>query len=86
MGNRSDETKALFPSLSMEQPKVHGWIQWKGTDVCMDVHCECGSMTHIDGGFIYHIKCASCGRVYEVDGHVRLHKLDFEPDGTKETE
>jgi len=25
--------------------RPHGWVQWKGTDVCMDVHCACG---HID--------------------------------------
>jgi hypothetical protein len=31
----------------------HGWIQWKGTDVCMDIHCECGTLSHIDGEFAY---------------------------------
>lgn len=25
-----------------------GFIQWKGTDVCMDVYCKCGYHSHID--------------------------------------
>jgi len=49
----------------------HGWIQWKGTDVCMDVYCECGYHGHVDCDFAYYIKCP-CGRVYEVDSTVRL--------------
>ena len=35
----------------------HGWIQWKGTNVCMDIHCKCGMLTHIDADFAYHVKC-----------------------------
>ena len=33
----------------------HGWIQWKGTDVCIDLHCECGSHGHVDGDFVYYV-------------------------------
>lgn len=44
----------------------HVWIQWKGTDVCMDVYCECGTHGHIDGDFTYSVKCADCGRAYQV--------------------
>jgi hypothetical protein len=29
----------------------HGWIQWKGTNVCMDVYCACGHHSHIDAKF-----------------------------------
>lgn len=71
-----------FPSLNIPHPEPHGWIQWKGTEVCMDVHCECGALTHVDNEFCYHIKCYACGVVYECDGHITLHKLDFEPDST----
>lgn len=80
------EAQKLFPSLSTPHPEPHGWIQWKGTDVCMDVKCACGEHTHIDEEFCYHIKCGKCGRVYECDGHIRLIELDFEPENTKETE
>lgn len=53
-----------------DQP--HGWVQWKGTDVCMDVHCKCGELTHADGNFCYHVKCGACGTVYMVNGHVEF--------------
>jgi hypothetical protein len=52
--------------------KPHGWVQWKGTNVCMDVHCECGCHSHIDDEFVYNVKCPKCGRVYHVNGHVEL--------------
>lgn len=58
----------------------HGWIQWKGTNVCMDVHCECGELTHVDGDFAYHVKCSNCGAVYFCNGHIELIKLEKQPD------
>ncbi len=51
---------------------AEGWIQWKGTDVCMDIHCLCGELTHVDGEFGYYVECSKCGRVYEVDPTVSL--------------
>lgn len=50
----------------------YGWVQFKGTELCMDVHCSCGELTHIDGMFLYFIKCGSCGRIYELNGHIQL--------------
>ena len=58
----------------------HGWIQWKGTNVCMDVHCACGESSHIDGEFTYHVKCPNCGRIYFCNGHIELIELENEPD------
>lgn len=60
----------------------NGWIQWKGTNVCMDVYCTCGGHTHVDGDFVYAIKCGECGALYEVSGHIALipvDKTDFRP-------
>ena len=57
----------------------HGWIQWKGTKVCMDCYCECGAQFHIDAAFAYHVKCLECNTVYEVGGHVKFYKLNYEP-------
>ncbi len=57
----------------------HGWVQWKGTDVCMDIHCECGHLGHIDADFAYHVRCAKCGDVYAINGHVKFHKIEIEP-------
>ena len=50
----------------------HGWIQWKGTDVCIDIHCTCGELSHFDGDFMYYIECPNCGKVYEANSHIEL--------------
>jgi hypothetical protein len=64
----------------------HGWIQWKGTNVCMDVYCKCGSQFHIDADFAYHVKCPHCGTVYSCNGHIELVELEQEPDTCVVTE
>lgn len=63
----------------------HGWIQWKGTDVCMDIYCECGHHSHIDAEFAYSVKCPKCGAVYMCNGHIELIKLEEEPDTCVQT-
>jgi len=61
-----------------DQP--HGWIQWKGTDVCMDIHCKCGVLLHIcNVDFAYHVKCLECNTVYFCNGHIELIELEEEP-------
>ena len=55
-----------------------GWIQWKGTDVCMDVRCKCGETTHLDADFAYLIQCGACGRMYWPNSHVSLLELEGE--------
>lgn len=57
----------------------HGWIQWKGTGVCMDIYCICGHHSHIDAEFAYHVKCPKCKRVYSCNGHIELILLEKEP-------
>lgn len=67
----------------------YGWIQWKGTGVCMDVWCACGELVHLDAEFAYTIRCGSCGRWYEVSGYVELRLItddvatDHDPDKAK---
>lgn len=62
-----------------KQPEApYGFVQWKGTEVCMDVHCECGEFTHIDSDFAYFVRCCACGRVYECQPYI---KLTLQPDG-----
>lgn len=48
----------------------HGWIQWKGTDICMDINLPCCD-GHIDGDFAYFVKCL-CGKYWALDGHVKM--------------
>lgn len=56
----------------------HGWIQWKGSTVCMDLMCECGASGHVDADFAYFYRCAVCGRVSMISGYVNLVLLTDE--------
>lgn len=53
-----------------------GWIQWKGTNVCLDFHCTCGVHGHVDAEFAYTIKCGKCGQVYNMPGYVEAVPID----------
>lgn len=74
-----DSAAALKGQTKPDGPP-HGWIQWKGTDVCMDVYCVCGAHCHVDGDFAYHVRCGACSRVYFCNGHIELIELETEPD------
>lgn len=40
------------------------FIQWKGTDVCIDLYCpKCGRHNHFDGFFAHYVRCAGCRAV-----------------------
>ena len=55
----------------------YAWIQWKGTDVCCDVHCHaCGYSAHVDEDFFYYWQCRGCSRKYAVGTCVRLKEID----------
>ena len=53
-------------------------IQWKGTDVCMDIHCSCGTHSHLDAEFAYFVRCPGCGIPYRVGEQVTLSPLTTE--------
>lgn len=69
----------FYEEVYEAQDKPHaasyGSIQWKGTDVCIDLFCKCGASGHIDGDFFYHYKCSACGSKYAVATHVNLIEL-----------
>jgi hypothetical protein len=56
----------------------HGWIQWKGTEVCMDFWCTCGHHGHVDAEFAYYIRCVECGQVYMANGHIEMVPITAE--------
>lgn len=58
--------------------KPHGSIQWQGTDVCIDLYCECGFQGHFDGFFFFYFKCPQCGTKYAVGQSIKLIKLTKE--------
>lgn len=59
---------------------VEVFIQWKGTTVCMDLHCTCGAHNHFDTDFIYSVQCGQCGAVFDVGTQVQVRRVD-EPQG-----
>ena len=54
------------------------FIQYKGTDLCMDLYCKCGEATHIDGMFKYRVQCEECGQWDALGTKVSLTEV---PDG-----
>lgn len=50
----------------------HAFIQWKGTDVCMDFYCPCDEEGggHFDGMFAYVVECPRCHRRWEMAWYV----------------
>jgi hypothetical protein len=64
----------VYARDSNVEGKPNGWIQWKGTSICIDLHCICGEMSHMDVDFFYHFECA-CGRKYAVGQNVTLIEL-----------
>ena len=71
----------------MTQISKDTFIQWKGTDVCIDIHFPCcGTFIHVDGYFMYAIKCPACGIYYKVSDSimiVQLKSTDTNYDGLK---
>lgn len=57
------------------------FIQWKGTQVCLDFMCECGAQSHLDASFAYYVRCPDCGAVYEMGTQVIAKKVEGEPLG-----
>lgn len=51
------------------------FIQWKGTDLCVDFTCgACNENCHFDGMFAHHLRCP-CGAVYELGTQVIARRL-----------
>lgn len=61
-----------------EPPSV--FVQWKGTDACIDFYCPCGYHGHFDGPFAYGLRCRNCGRAWTLP-----HTLGLIPDPDEAT-
>lgn len=61
-----------------ETPPPTTFVQWKGTDVCMDLYCVCGEQFHIDGFFAYAVQCPHCKRRYEMSTRVEMREMSKE--------
>ena len=69
-------TDAFIPA---EDPS--GCIQWKGTQLCMDAYCACGEHFHVDGEFVYYVRCPYCKTVLALNQNIQLIPVGYEPDG-----
>lgn len=67
----------------MQTGKPHGWIQFKGTELCMDIHCKCGHLGHIDGDFIHVVICPNCNTQYMLNGHIEFIEIKEPSDRAK---
>ena len=85
----SDKSKSLKTNYktqlevlnSLKCPdKPYGHLQWKGINVCMDINCICGELTHVDGEFCYHVKCGNCGKIYFCNPYIEFIEVDYEPE------
>lgn len=58
------------------------FIQWKGTNACLDLHCLCDApdersgVGHFDGYHAYALRCVRCGRIYELPQELALTLVD----------
>lgn len=56
----------------------HGKIQWNGTEVCMDINCKCGTLSHVDAEHLYYVACPNCKTVYLCSGYIELVEITEE--------
>jgi hypothetical protein len=56
-------------------PAPYAFIQWKGTNVCMDCFCVCGEDMHIDSSFAYAVMCPHCKRRYEMSAVIEMREM-----------
>lgn len=52
------------------------FIHWKGTNICMDFTCSCGYTAHVDGSFIYNIRCSQCLKIYKMPKDIQLVEVE----------
>lgn len=70
----AEELQENFQNLS------HARIQWGGTDVCMDIRCICGEISHVDGDFTFNVQCPYCDKMYNCNPHIELIEIEEEPE------
>jgi len=59
---------------------THTFVQWQGTNVCMDFHCKCGMHMHFDTDFLFFVQCCGCNTKYIMSSYVRAIEVPPELD------
>ena len=78
---KAETTEDAWELQERHEGLPHGCVQWKGTQVCMDIYCVCGESSHIDSDFVYNVICPYCKRIYFCNGHIELIEIEQMPDG-----
>jgi hypothetical protein len=73
---KDEYDRRYWDADSLENPSA--WIQWKGTNVCMDVRCDCGTDAHVDGDFTYYYRCPGCRKTFRVGQNIHLYPMSPE--------
>jgi len=68
-----------FPFTAVPGTDAEMFIQWKGTNLCIDFWCPCGQHCHFDGYFAHHLKCPTCGDIFEMGTQVLARRATEEP-------
>lgn len=72
-----------FEEFYSQPQGPHAFIQYKGTDICADLHCACGAHLHADGYFCYRFQCPHCKRQYKLDIYIPLIEMTPEEIATE---
>jgi len=71
-------------TVHVDGPPPYVFVQWKGTDVCLDFTCQCGYEGHFDGDFAYGLRCGSCGVEWQMPSTFGMVGRD--PDTVQDTD
>jgi len=78
----TDRKKTIYDDGEEQDPQpeegTSARLQWKGTDIGMDFECKCGHGFHVDGEFVFYIKCPGCDALYAMSPQVRVIEVPDE--------
>jgi hypothetical protein len=76
--NQQDAIDSIY---KRKRKNIYSFIQWKGSDICLDVHCECGESSHIDADFVYSVECPKCHKKYALNPFIEMVEFEDTPEG-----
>lgn len=60
---------------------LYAFIQYKNTDICVDIECLCGESFHYDGYFAYYLQCPNCNQIFKLNTHIEIQPENNPPKG-----
>lgn len=65
-----------FIDSDLPEGQTMVFLQWKGTNACLDFNCECGAHVHVDDDFVYAIRCPECAAIWEMPAYLFPRRND----------